>query len=334
MWNKNFFRTLNRAKCAKYVFVISGLFLVFSLSCVTGMVSAEEFPQTTSASDKLDQTVRFILQNSIHTIQEAHNYSTYLHCQAKIMGKVFNGKGEFYQKREMGLLKTEEILSSRWEVTFYLPNFKFYQLSVLNGNQKCLWTLTERRNDGQKDPNENSGEIQYVNLASVRAMIEKSPLEYTSISHPWYSQPNVAQILEGILKSFQFTMAGETQFPGTNLPIYQIEGQMKPELTKEILESRGLDPAAGIFALPGDVPMCVELLIDKAQGLPIQIQFYRVPSREEDAPENPEDEYSYTILFEQSHLNDVSLDDSFFEISRGYETHDVTEQYLENHRSK
>lgn len=332
MYPKNFFPTLNRAKCAKCVFVVSGLFLFFSLVFVTGTVSGEEAAQQASASDKLDQTVRFILQNSIRTIQEARNYSAYLHCQAKILGKTFNGKGEYYQKREIGSTKTEETVSSRWEITFYLPRFKFYQLSVLNGERKALWTLTERRTDDQKDPKEKSGEIQVVNLASVRAVIEKSPLEYSSIAHPWYSQPNVAQILEGILKSFQFTMAGETQFPGTNQPIYQIEGQLKPELTKEILEARGQDPTGGLFKLPGDVPMCVELLIDKAQGLPIQIRFYRVPSGEKE-PEEPEETFNYTILFEQSHLNDVSLDDSFFEISSGYETHDVTEQYLKDHHN-
>ena len=332
MYHKNFFPTLNRAKYAECVFAISGLFFFFSLFFVTGTASAQGSAQQTSASDKLDQTVRFILQNSIRTIQEAHNYSTYLHCQAKIMGKTFNGKGEFYQKREIGSMKMEEIVSSRWEITFYLPDFKFYQLSVLNGDQKCLWTLTERRTDEQTPPNKNAGEIQIVNLASVKAVIEKSPLEYSSIAHPWYSQPNVAQLLEGILRSFHFTMAGETQFPGTNQPIYQIEGQLRPELTKEILDSRGLDPAAGLFALPAEVPMGVELLIDKTLGLPIQIQFYRMPSGEK-KPEAPEETFSYTILFEQSHLNDVSLDDSFFEISRGYEMHDVTEQYLKDHHN-
>lgn len=332
MYPKNFFPTLNRAKCAKCVSVISGVFLIFSLFFVTDTISGEESAPPASASDKLDQTVRFILQNSIRTIQEARNYSAYLYCQAKILGKSFNGRGEYYQKREIVTMKMEETVSSRWEITFYLPRFKFYQLSVLNGERKALWTLTERRTEEQKDPKENSGEIQVVNLASVRTAIEKSPLEYSSIAHPWYSQPNVAQLLEGILKSFQFTMAGETQFPGTNQPIYQIEGQLKPELTKEILEARGLEPAAGIFALPRDVPMCVELLIDKAQGLPIQIRFYRVPSEEKE-PKEPEETFSYTILFEQSHLNDVSLDDSFFEISSGYETHDVTEQYLKDHHN-
>lgn len=332
MCNKNFFRTLNRAKYAKCVFAISGVFLFFSLFFVVGTISAEESAQSPSASDKLDQTVRLILQNSIRTIQESRNYSTYLHCQAKILGKIFNGKGEFYQKREIDPMKTEETVLARWETTFYLPNFKFYQLSVLNGNQKSLWTLTERRTDEQKDPNEKKGEIQVVNLASVRTVVEKSPLEYTAVSHPWYSQPNVAQILKGILESFRFTMGGETQFPGTNQPIYQIQGQLNPEFAKGILESRGLDPAGGLFALPGEVPMCVELLIDKTLGLPIQIRFYSVPN-DEKTSQDPDETFSYTILFEQSHLNNVSLDDSFFEISRGYEMHDVTEQYLKDHHN-
>ena len=100
MWNKNVFRTLNRAKCAKCIFVCSGLFLILGLFFLIGTVGAQETAQQLSASAKLDQTVRIILQNSIHTIQNARNYSTYLHCQADILGKTFNGKGEFYQKRQ------------------------------------------------------------------------------------------------------------------------------------------------------------------------------------------------------------------------------------------
>lgn len=332
MYHKNFFWTLNRVKYANYIFVISGIFLFFNLFFTTVMVSAEETPQSFSASDDLDRTVRIILQNSIRTIWEAQNYSTNLHCQADIMGKIFNGKGEFYQKCEIGSLNAQEKVSARWEFTFYMTGFRFYQLSVLNGDQERLWTLTERRADEEKNQDDSLGKVQVVNLSTVKTMVGQSPLEYPSIVPPWYSQPNVAQILEGILMSYQFTMAGETQLPGTNQPIYQIEGQLKQEFVWEVLESRGLDPAGGLFALPGEIPMCVELLIDKAQGLPILIRFYRMPSDEKKAQE-PKETFSYTIRFEQTHLNDVSLDDSFFEISSGNEMIDVTEQYLKDHHN-
>lgn len=335
MFPKKFFRTLNRAKCAKYVSAISGLFLFFTLFFVTGTVSAQETAPQLSAADELDYTVRDILQRSIRTIRESASYSTYLNCQAKIKGKTFNGSGEFRQKRqkrESVFQGAEEIVSARWEITFYLPDFNFYQLSVLNGNLKSLWTLAERRTAEQKAPNEKNGEIQYVNLASVRAAIETSPLEYTSLTHPWYSQPNVAQILEGILKSFQFTMGAETHFSGTDQPIYMIKGKLKPELMNEILEARDKKSKAGISELPGEVPTDVELLMDKIQELPIQIRFWRAQSDEKES-ETPEETFSYTILFEQSHLNNVSLDDSFFEISRGYQMHDVTEQYLKDHHN-
>ncbi|MCR5163608.1 MAG: hypothetical protein K6C40_06285 [Thermoguttaceae bacterium] len=208
-----------------------------------------------------------------------------------------------------------------------------YQLMILNGEQERLWTVTERRKDEQKDPDKNFGDVHVVNLTSVRTVIERSPLEYTSIAHPWYTQPNVAKILEGILRSYRFTMGAETLYTRTNQPIYLIKGELKPELTKEILASRDLDLEGGLFALPGEIPMYVELMIEKFQGLPLQIRFYSMPEDGKTA-QDPEKMFSYTIQFEQSHLNDVSLDDSFFEISRGNETIDVTEQYLKDHRSK
>ena len=135
MYPKNFFPTLNRAKCAKCVSVISGVFLIFSLFFVTGTISGEESAQPASASDKLDQTVRFILQNSIRTIQEARNYSAYLYCQAKILGKSFNGRGEYYQKREIETMKMEETVSSRWEITFYKYPERFSEET--NGYLSC-----------------------------------------------------------------------------------------------------------------------------------------------------------------------------------------------------
>ena len=151
---------------------------------------------------------------------------------------------------------------------------------------------------------------------------------------PWYSQPNVAQILEGILRSYHFTMGGETLYTRTNQPSYLIRGQMKPELTEEILKSRGLDPAEGLFALPGEVPMYVELMIDKAQGLPLQIRFYSVSKDEKTSQVEEEETFSYTILFEQSHLGNASWPDSDFEIALGNKTRDVTEQYLNDHYKK
>lgn len=300
---------------------------------MTGTVCSEETAQQLSTSAKLDQSVRIILQDSIQIIQSARNYSTYLYCQAEILGKVFNAKGEFYQKRQISSLNNQETVSARWEMRFFLPHSMLYQLMILNGERERLWTLTERRMDEQKDPDKNFGDVEVVNLGSVRAVIERSPLEYMSITHPWYSQPNVAKILEGILRSYRFTMGGETLYTRTNQPIYLIQGELKPELTKEILESRGLNPAGGLFALPGEIPMYVELMIDKMQGLPLQIRFYSLPKDEKTA-HDPEKMFNYTIQFEQSHLNDVSLDDSFFEISRGNETIDMTEKYLKDHRSK
>jgi len=331
MYNKKLFRNLNLAKYANCVFVVSGLFCFFSSFFLTVSIWAQDAAQHSSASAKLDQTVRLILQNSIRTIQNAQNYSTYIHCQAEIMGKIFNGKGEFYQKRQLSPSKRQETLSARWEMEFYLPHSQFYQLSVLNGDLERLWTLTERRNEEQKNSSERFSEIQVVNLATVQSITSRSPLNYPAITAPWYTQPNVANILEGILRTFQFTMAGETQYPGTNQTIYQIQGQLKPEFVEEVLEAHGLNPASGIFALPVEVPMGVELLIDKARGLPLQVRFYRASTSKKMVPEEA---FSYTILFEQSHLNNVSVDDSFFEVSSGHETHDVTEQYLNEYRTQ
>ena len=146
MCNKKFFRTLNEAKCAKCVFVISGIFLIIGLFSMIGTVPAEESAQVSSASDELDQKVRIILQNSINTIRNARSYSTYLRCQAIILGKTVNGEGEYYQKRQNSSLKGQETVSARWEMTLkLLPNSRFYQLMILNGEQDRLWMLTERR---------------------------------------------------------------------------------------------------------------------------------------------------------------------------------------------
>lgn len=78
--------------------------------------------------------------------------------------------------------------------------------------------------------------------------------------------------------------------------------------------------------------MYVELLIDKSLGLPLQIRFFNV-AVDEKTSQVTEETFSYTIKFEESYLNNGSKPDSFFEISSGYEMHDVTEQYLEDHHS-
>lgn len=325
MCNKNFFRTLNRAKYAKCVFVISGILLIFGLFFVTGMVPAEEAAQSLAASEELDQSVRDILQESIKTIQEARNYSAELKCQAEIMGKVINGEGVFRQK------KTNEIVSSYWEMKFTLDHFIFQKAMYLSGKKERLGVLTVLLTNNQEAPHESFREHKVVNLASVKAAIEKSPLEYT-IAPPWYSQPNGGQILEGILQSYYFTLCGEKLYPRTSGYCYRIQGQLKPEFTKEILESRELNPAGGLPALPGEVPMYVELMIDKVEKIPLEIRFYSVRMSEKKS-QAAEESFSYKIVFEQNHLGDGSWPDSDCEISPDKETYDDTEEYLKEHRS-
>lgn len=349
MWKKIFIRNKKQAvwgKCAKRltlpILLIWGICVLLEgwglcEESVPGRNSEQAV--TFSRTEFLDRSARLILEDSIQRLSQSQSYSVDLFCQVKIHGASFTGKGMFCQKRLANTLTGSEIFSARWEMEYYLPGFRQYQLSVLNGEQMKLWTLRERR------PSDPQGEVLFadmeeVDLKEVSEAVTANPEAYPTLKAPWFTQPRVDLLLQGILESCRFTMAGETQIEGTDRKIYQIQGFLKPELVERIIALRQVPvptppkasgPASSIeqvlmASLPAEVPTHVELFVDQAQGVPFLVRFLRPAS--EAGPE-----FSFTISFENTYLNNATLNASFFEVAPGNVTRDATGTFLQSHRT-
>ncbi len=341
MQNKIFFQTAKRVKCAKFVGIIT---LIFSIPFA--IISVLQAQNNAKLDNSTNQNAQIILQNSIRTIQSSQNYAVDLHYKAEIYGIFFNGKGMYCQKRQLHPVTKQEQISMRWEMEYYFPTFSQYSLSVLNGEQMKIWRLNERRPVTNKIPSTSQEAptrvMEQIDLSSALRKITSQPDQYRALPVPWYTQPHLDQLLQGIHDSYHFTMAGITQISGSNRKIYQIFGALKPEFAEKILKSRSIEipkriktnsqrfseNAPILELLPEEIPTYVEICLDQEQGFPYFVRFFQYTTSEEIERKEQNKNLQLTISFENTYLNNATLNPSFFEFP-SQDALNVTEKFLE-----
>lgn len=309
---------------------------MISLGCISLLQS-----QSPKETDKgSHENARTILKNVIYTLQSSQNYAVDLHCKAQIYDTFFSGKGMFCQKRQSHPITGLDRISARWEMEYYFPTFSHYTLSVLNGEQMKLWRVNEQRS--ANDTNSEKTIVSEIKLDDVLKAINSQPTRYRSLPEPWYTQPHIGQLLQGIHDSYYFTTAYVRQVENFPRHIYHLCGVLKPEIVKKILEVRSIsvpeeiavtsdgfsENAPILSLLPKEIPTYVEIYLDYEQGFPYFIRFFQRTPTEEGLKTSQTSDFQVSISFENTYLNNATLNPSFFEVPKNSTKRFETDNFL------
>lgn len=357
MWNKIFFRTLKQVKYVKF----NACFFVQCSVCLFSLVSGNVFcqnetpvsapavtPASTSApvsapgssetappagasvaasTASADANARLLLGNAVQTLETAQSFAVDLRCQVQTLSAEANGRGNWCQKKT-NTAGRDVCVFMRFEMMYDLEGFQQQELVVLNGEQKKLWQMQDRRRSGNPGAL-HSAEMSRIDLRRVEDAYYSEPKRFSTLSPPWYGQAGLDALLKSILSLYEFQVAGISEHG------IQIAGTLKPAEAQKILDVRKIRAKKSknlLFALPQEVPTSVTLYLDERTCLPYCIQFRHEQTAEESSSPDAFPEMVCTLYFENLYLNNVTQSSGYFEISDTDVNIDATESYIRSRR--
>ncbi len=333
MWYKIFFQTLKQIKWVNFA---GSLRRFWALSLLMVLWISPSFGE-----EQADANARLLLNTAIETIQSAQSFAVDLRFQIVLLDTEAMGRGTWCQKK-ISIPSADDAVSFRFEMMYDLKGFQQQEIVVLNGEQKQLWFLQERRKPGEKDGAHSTG-MSRVDLRRVEDAYRRAPNHYSSMAPPWFGQPGIDALLKSILDQYDFHIAGRI------VSGFQISGTLKPEAAKRVLEVRNhlwFLEKRPLTTVPMEIPTEVMIYLDGETCLPRCIQLnHPSPISEQktknlnaadESDESGETEEASetlcTLYFENIYLNNTSQSSRFFEISDSDVSIDATESYIRERR--